>query len=177
MMLSKKVYLAFDGRMAQHRPISASQTDSMPSLDEENEEEQEVHCEIPDRIHAIYDRLQELEPEIGSNRFIDVQCKPASRNTIELVHSAKHYEFLARTERMSLKELQQITIPNDLYFCNQTFLAAKLAAGGVVECVNAVTDNCRKSTRAIAIVRPPGHHAGRNEAMGKYWSFSLLECQ
>jgi hypothetical protein len=30
-----------------------------------------------------------------------------------------------------------------------------------------VTDDRRKSNRAIAIVRPPGHHATRDEAMGK----------
>jgi histone deacetylase 6 len=134
--------------------------------DADDVDQGEVHCEIPDRIHAIYDRLQELEPEIGNNRFVEIPCIPAKRETIELVHSSKHYEFMQKTARMTMEELKRVEIPHDLYFCNKTFLAAKLAVGGVVESVNAVTDINRKSTRAIAIVRPPGHHAGRDEAMG-----------
>ncbi|KAL3907764.1 MAG: hypothetical protein SGARI_003378 [Bacillariaceae sp.] len=133
----------------------------------DEEDDQEMHCEIPERIHVIYERLQDLEPQMGYNRFIDIPCKPARREIIELIHSTKHYVFIAKTANMSPKQLQQVAIPHDLYFCNDTFLAAKLAVGGVVECVKAVTDiNTRKSTRAIAIVRPPGHHAGRDSAMG-----------
>jgi histone deacetylase 6 len=134
---------------------------------EDEEEEQDNHCEIPHRINAMYERLLELETGIGCQRFIEIPCTEADRETIQLVHSEEHYSFIASTEKMTERELQSITIPHDLYFCENTFLAAKLAAGGVVECVNHVTDLNRKSRRAIALVRPPGHHATRDEAMGK----------
>jgi acetoin utilization deacetylase AcuC-like enzyme len=66
-----------------------------------------------------------------------------------------------------------------LHFNRFTFFAARLAVGGVVELVNAVTSKNAKTTRAIALlVRPPGHHAGVDEAMGKVarvlsWSIEI----
>lgn len=93
-------------------------------------------------------------------RFIILPCTPADRKTIELVHSPKHYEFMQRTATLSEQELLDLAVPGDLYFNNYTFLAATLAAGGVVRCVDATTDRTTGTTRAIALVRPPGHHAG-----------------
>lgn len=167
-MSSTKVYLAFDGRMALHTPLPAPQ--SSPFVDSSSDEEEEGrhnHFEIPRRIFAIYEKLMELEAADGYRRFVEIPCIEATREAIELVHSAEHYDFMARTEGMTEEELRILAVPNtDLYYCPKTFMAAKLAVGGVVECVNAVTNVNRKSNRAIAIVRPPGHHAERNEAMG-----------
>mmetsp|Transcript_7760 Transcript_7760/g.8541 ORF Transcript_7760/g.8541 Transcript_7760/m.8541 type:complete len:554 (+) Transcript_7760:1-1662(+) len=73
-----------------------------------------------------------------------------------------------------------------MYLCEDSFQAASLACGGVVECVNAVTtttyntttttttsttDSTNSSTdstirRGLALVRPPGHHACASQAMG-----------
>ena len=103
---------------------------------------------------------------IDSRRFIPLSCKPASRQTIELAHSPEHYARMKRTSQLTTKELQAMTVPDDLYYNNWTFSAASLAAGGVVECVNAVTAFQPASTRAIALVRPPGHHALRDKPMG-----------
>jgi histone deacetylase 6 len=166
--MSTRVYLAFDGRMALHAPLPTSELSlsENSSIDNDDEEGQHNHFEIPHRAIAIYERLIELEAADGYRRFLEIPCIEATREIIELVHSPEHYDFMARTESMTEEELRILTVPNDLYFCPKTFLAAKLAVGGVVECVNAVTDVNRKSNRAIAIVRPPGHHAERNEAMG-----------
>lgn len=68
---------------------------------------------------------------------------------------------------MSDEELRSITDPNDLYVGKDAFFAARLVVGGVVECVDAVLNEAkRKRNRAIAIVRPPGHHSTRDKAMG-----------
>lgn len=163
MVPSTKVYLVYERRMVLHAPVHRTSL-SMDDIYDRNDFEKEF--EIPNRIRVIHDRLMELQPKIG-RRFIDLPCPEAKRGTIELVHSASHYDFMARTEKMQDDELINISVPNDLYFCHHTFMATKLAVGGVVECVNAVTNASRQSTRAIAIVRPPGHHAGRAEAMGK----------
>lgn len=168
--MSTKVYIAFDGRMALHAPlpVSESSISEDSSIDDDNDDDdgQYNQYEIPHRTIAIYKKLIELEAADGYHRFLEIPCIEASRETIELVHSTEHYNFMARTESMTQEELQSLSVPNDLYFCPKTFLAAKLAVGGVVECVNAVTDFNRKSNRAIAIVRPPGHHAERDKAMG-----------
>ncbi|CAB9520606.1 Histone deacetylase HDA1 [Seminavis robusta] len=174
-----KVYLAYDERMTLHRPLqelpmssAEGQDVASTNSDAEHSAEQETDhfegtMEIPHRIRAIYEKLIELEARDGYRRFIDVPCTPASRATIELAHSEEHFEYMQDTMTMSDEELRSITNPDDLYFCKNTFLAARLAVGGVVGCVDAVLDETRrKSCRAAAIVRPPGHHATRDKAMG-----------
>ena len=153
--MSNKVYLAYDERMTLHKPIFHDDWESQI-------------VENPNRVRAIYRKLLMMESD-GFKRFWEIPCVPATREVIELCHSPEHYNFLEATSRMSDDELFYETIPDDLYFCNNTFLAARLACGGVVECVDAVTDESksRRSKRAIAIVRPPGHHASREKASGK----------
>lgn len=53
-----------------------------------------------------------------------------------------------------------------LYICPDSFLAAKLSAGGVVETALAVMDPLKSTRNAFAIVRPPGHHAEPDDSMG-----------
>ena len=162
-MMSTKVYLAFDERMALHKPLPNVEAECIESdcLDE-------APYERPSRIQVVYNKLRNLEAIDGYRRFIEIPCIPANRATIELAHSSEHYDKMFQTTTMTDEELRSLTVPNDLYFGRDTFLAASLAVGGVVECVNAVTDDKKRSSRAIAIVRPPGHHATRDEAMGKF---------
>jgi histone deacetylase 6 len=179
-IMSTKVYLAYDERMTLHQPLPEASTDEPDALvcqttrtdessgNEEDSEDDQI-MEVPHRIRAIYEKLMELETRDGYRRFMEVPCIPAFRETIELAHSSSHYDYMRRTMSMSDEELRSITDPSDLYFCKDTFLAARLAVGGVVECVDAVLDESkRKSHRAIAVVRPPGHHATRDKAMGMY---------
>ena len=179
-----QVYLLFDERMALHRPIP-------------NPENPKYYpYENPDRIFRIYGRLLDLErrlvreipaedfPEVFEPRFLEFSCrKPVDRETVELVHTREHYDWLYHTAFLSEGTLRHLTDPDDLYVCPSTFLASSLACGGVVQCVDAVTSTTRDNihsqegihdgivnktiTRAIALVRPPGHHAEENEAMGK----------
>ena len=176
--MSTKVYLAYDERMTQHAPVDRvdSSSSSPPSSDESSSSE-EIPFERPSRIRAIYNRLVELEASDGYLRFLPIPCIPASREAIELCHSPEHFERMLLTATMTDDELRAMTVPDDLYFGRHTFLAARLACGGVIECVKAVTScpsgSLHRPNRAMAIVRPPGHHAGRNEAMG---TFILLLC-
>lgn len=163
--MSTRVYLAYDERMTLHKPLPLLSSDSSSSSDEEDE----VHFENPGRVHAIYEKLMRLEALDGYRRFLQIPCIPASRDTIELVHSPEHFDRMLLTMAMTDDELRMQTIPNDLYYGRDTFLAARLACGGVIECVNAVTEENRRSKRAIAIVRPPGHHATRDNAMGTFF--------
>lgn len=169
-----KVYLAFDERMALHKPLPCALPNSYP--DEGSVDDQNVTpVENPHRIIAIYNKLMHLEThEDGSRCFMEIPCVPIDRETVQLTHSKEHYDKLLSTMYMSDEELRAMTVPGDLYFCRDTFMAARLACGGVVECVNAVTAPHRRSTRAMAIVRPPGHHACYDEAMGKKSKLALI---
>ncbi len=125
---------------------------------------------------------QEEEQHNIEEPFIRLPCPLASKETIELVHSSVYYEKMFETSSMSSSELKLLpTIDctkncedneseeeddEDMYFCKHTFEAASLACGGVVESVNAVTGEDSKSTRALALVRPPSHHACAEKAMG-----------
>jgi histone deacetylase 6 len=167
-----KTYLLHDHRMALHHPLPATQ----------ESDDNSPPCENRDRIFAIYNQLLDLEDRLhekaqargvvdydDSRRFLEIPCLPASRHTVELVHSPEHYDKMRETQFMSENELRELAVPDDVYFNNSTFLAASLACGGVVQCVDAVTDYDAESKRAIAVVRPPGHHAGMDEAMGEYY--------
>jgi histone deacetylase 6 len=102
-------------------------------------------------------------------------CQPVTKETVCLVHSSEHYQRMLATSQLSDRKLKKLEVEDDLYFCRNTFMAARLACGGTVQCVNAVTDAFRTgvgSSRAIALVRPPGHHALRDSPMGKF-AFSL----
>jgi acetoin utilization deacetylase AcuC-like enzyme len=104
---------------------------------------------------------------VHGRRFVPLACHPASREAICRVHSQEHYDFMESTSMMSLHELDQLTEQSsDLYFCENTFYAARLAVGGCIHAVNAVTSPMHMSRRAICLVRPPAHHATRDAAMG-----------
>lgn len=66
---------------------------------------------------------------------------------------------------MSDEELIALEHTRDsIYFNKQTFLSSVLSAGGAIETCLAVAT--RKVKNAIAVIRPPGHHAERGKTMG-----------
>jgi acetoin utilization deacetylase AcuC-like enzyme len=67
----------------------------------------------------------------------------------------------------SIKETagRAVALDPDTFTSPGTFSAAYLAAGAAVSAVEHVLDG-PAGTRAFALVRPPGHHAERNRAMG-----------
>jgi len=118
--------------------------------------------------------------------LIQLKIVPATEAEITLAHTAEHYEALEETATMSIEELQdKCTEDGDLYYCPDTFAAAQLAVGGVLTCLRAVvaTSNApptaaaaagtgttaatpTASNRAVALVRPPGHHACCDKGSG-----------
>lgn len=105
---------------------------------------------------------------MSEQRFVPLDVLPATRDIICRVHSQEHYDFMKSTASLSEQELDTLTDEmEDLYFCRDTFGAALLAAGGCVAAVEAVTAPFREARRAMALVRPPAHHATRDSAMGK----------
>lgn len=169
-------YLLFDELMALHRPPPG--VANIYPEDETDEIENEAPalsgpCENSSRIIRIHQSMLELEDRLidrttiqPHRRFIPLQPTLCPRSTLLLAHTKKHYDNMLRTSTMLDCELQKLSEEdNDLYFCRDTFLAASLAAGGVVQCVDAVLTGYGP-TRAIALVRPPGHHALANKAMG-----------
>lgn len=66
---------------------------------------------------------------------------------------------------MSRPELLKHTAEGEsIYYNKLTWLSAVLSAGGAIETCRAVA--ARKVRNAIAVIRPPGHHAECDQAMG-----------
>lgn len=71
-----------------------------------------------------------------------------------------------RRKEMSERELMAIGQDEvrSLYFNNESYQCALLSCGGAIETCSAVMERVVKN--AVAVIRPPGHHAEPCEAMG-----------
>ena len=100
--------------------------------------------------------------------FIPLEATPCPQSIIELAHTRELYDRIQQTSRYTDEQLQEASgDDSDIYYCRDTFFAATLACGGVVNCVRAVTQaRFDTPTRAMALVRPPGHHGTRDLAQG-----------
>ncbi|MEE2755137.1 MAG: histone deacetylase [Myxococcota bacterium] len=110
------------------------------------------HPECPKRLDAIESKLRE------DHRYIFKVGQPASREQIERVHPSKYIEHLAR-----FRDVGGI-LDADTVLSEKSMNAAWLAAGCSVDATRAVCTSEAQS--AMALTRPPGHHAEPNKAMG-----------
>ena len=172
--MPRRVFLASDERMLLHKPPLIIQ------------EQNSGIVEIPARVERILERLQEKfgderfkssinddkDTSDGTNSlFVNLSCKPASKEVILLAHDEQYYEKVKLTSEMALEEHLNLIEAlgeggDDLYFCSGTFLASSVAVGAVIESAEAVMNARNGITRGIAVVRPPGHHACEQKSMG-----------
>lgn len=112
------------------------------------------HPEKPGRLDILGSKLSSFNTEL-------LDAKPASREEISLIHDPK---LVSTLEKICREEAPAIIDYAPTYVTQTSFEDALLAAGGVLTCSRAVmTGNARN---AFAIVRPPGHHAEPDKAMG-----------
>jgi len=115
------------------------------------------HPECPERLEVIYKML--AEPDM-SNRFTLIPPREATEEEITAIHNPEYYSRIADTARG-----KGITpLDPDTSACPYTFPAAKLAAGGLLALIEAIQNGTVEN--GFALIRPPGHHAEKNRAMG-----------
>jgi hypothetical protein len=73
------------------------------------------------------------------------------------------YNVLDATDEQLIEWSDSIMM-DSIYFNRLSYFSAKLSAGGAIETCRAVVS--RKVKNAIAVIRPPGHHAEINKTMG-----------
>jgi len=126
----------------------------------------EGHPECPERLDAISDYLL-------ATGLLDMLEQPevpqASSSDLELAHSCMHVASMqGLRDRIEAEEM--VGGPAHFYIDSDTAMnayswdAALRAAGAAVAATDAVID--RRLDNAFCAVRPPGHHAMHNNAMG-----------
>ncbi len=115
------------------------------------------HPEHAGRIRAIW---QQLEAQGLTGQLLSIAPEPASGAQIRAVHSAAH---LNRLVDIAMQE-RRVLIDQDTYALPVSLEAARLAAGAVIGGVDAVIGG--RAQNALALVRPPGHHATAERQMG-----------
>ena len=112
------------------------------------------HPESPERADALDVVANEWRRRKGEV----VAPREATREQLGRVHGA---EYLKRIDEAAGVAM---ALDPDTYTSPETCEIARLAAGACVDAVERVMSG--NNTRALALVRPPGHHAERNRAMG-----------
>jgi acetoin utilization deacetylase AcuC-like enzyme len=114
------------------------------------------HAERPARLHAV---LQALDHD----RFaaLDrIEAPQATREQLQRVHGAAH----VREVLLGAPPDDMLALDPDTVMGPGSTEAALRAAGAVVAAVDAVLGG--NARRAFCAVRPPGHHATPDQAMG-----------
>ena len=116
-----------------------------------------THPERPARLTAIVERLK---AKALLAHLVALKPQPAATEWLTTVHDP---DYVARIER-SCREKAPFVDTRDCPISPGTADAAVQAAGGVLGAVDAVMAGTIRN--AFCAVRPPGHHARRNKAMG-----------
>lgn len=130
--------LVFSKRFLDHRPV-------------------DFHPEHPGRLIAIVDHLR----AVGLwERFSHLDFGPASVEQVARVHDRGYVDAVRRFCEAGGGLLDA----GDTYAVGASYEVAMLAAGGAVAAVDAVLSG--EVRNAFCLLRPPGHHAQADRAMG-----------
>lgn len=119
-----------------------------------------AHPESARRLRAIVRELKKSKLQrVGNCQFVEPE--KARLRDIMLVHDIEYVEFVKKLcrSRGNVLDAEGNTVAS-----SESFEVALHAVGGTLKAVNLVMDG--KFTNAFALVRPPGHHAGKYYARG-----------
>lgn len=114
------------------------------------------HLENPRRFKAVSAVLDDPSLE---GRWREVKAREASREELAWVHTADHIDRVAKSAGNRITSFDF-----DTQATAQSYDVARLCVGGVFS----LLDEIRKGQgrRGFACIRPPGHHAEPDKAMG-----------
>jgi acetoin utilization deacetylase AcuC-like enzyme/thiosulfate reductase cytochrome b subunit len=115
----------------------------------------DYHPENPDRLKHIYAMLNGIDRE----GITYIPSRMATHEEIAMNHTMSYIEAIAATEGKAQRRLDPDTVTSP-----KSYEAARMAVGGVLELLDALMT--RNVGSGFALVRPPGHHAESDRAMG-----------
>jgi acetoin utilization deacetylase AcuC-like enzyme len=114
------------------------------------------HPEHAERLQRV---LEVLAKHGMIDKLLSITPKPAAAEQLALIHTPDYVALIERAAQQGGGMLDP-----DTYLLPVSYEVARLAAGGVLDAVDAVMSG--QADNAIALVRPPGHHALPNRGMG-----------
>jgi len=115
------------------------------------------HPESPERLRSIRSYLEST----GTwRRLLPLEPQPASKEWVQQIHDPSYIQRLEQLAPAS----GYVSLDADTIMCPGTLNAAFLAIGAAMTGVDSVMS--QKVDQAFCAIRPPGHHAETNRAMG-----------
>jgi acetoin utilization deacetylase AcuC-like enzyme len=114
------------------------------------------HPESPRRLEVIYSMIDKVGPNLNLE---EIPVRRASVEEISANHSSRYVEGIAATAGRSHTFLDP-----DTSTCADSWDAASMAVGGLLNLVDAAVEGTVRN--GFGLVRPPGHHAEWDRAMG-----------
>jgi len=115
------------------------------------------HPETPRRYEVVMEALK--RDEKFWNGLNQITPEKASKGIVQAAHTTQHFKRVENAFANGLDRLDADTV-----ISMQSFDASLFAAGGAVAGVDAVMQGA--AANAFVAVRPPGHHATAENAMG-----------
>ncbi|MCK5649319.1 MAG: histone deacetylase family protein [Gammaproteobacteria bacterium] len=117
------------------------------------------HPESPERLMAI---TEQLEFTGLHHQLIDYEAPIVKRKYLERVHTKNYLDSIKQNKPASDGDVMQLDA--DTVMSYHSFEAANRAAGAITLATDLVMKD--EVNNAFCSVRPPGHHAKRDAAMG-----------
>jgi len=115
------------------------------------------HPERPERLAAVLESVRKLD-------VIEREAPRAPAEALRRPHSDELVDSVPRIWNEQAAKAQYLALDADTFMSAGSAEAALRAAGAVIPAVDGVIGG--KFRNAFCAVRPPGHHAERNRAMG-----------
>ena len=117
----------------------------------------DFHPEVPDRLPSVYSGIK------AAGLLSQLVLINASMPEMKWIESVHDKDYVRRFESACGSGKTVFDSP-DNQMCPFTYETALLAVGGIMDAVRRVMDG--ELNNAFCAVRPPGHHAEVNRAMG-----------
>ena len=113
----------------------------------------------PENSERLVSMITIIEKSGLNDQLISLSPRMATEKEILAIHS---HELISQVE--SASEKGGAWLDGDTFASRASYKAALYSAGGLLRAVDGVING--EVNSAFALVRPPGHHATRNRAMG-----------